>query len=84
MWYHSHGLGGGYANSYAESQDGLAWTTPELGIIDFQGSKQDNLYLTVTQDPDEKPPFRASGQCHNASVIKRPWEKDPQKRYALF
>lgn len=83
MWYHAHALGG-YVNCYAESLDGLSWAKPDLGIIAFQGSQQNNLYLTVTQDPNEKPPFRATGQCHNASVIKRPWERDPQKRYALF
>jgi len=82
MWYHC--ICGGYANCYAESKDGIAWTKPNLGIIEFNGSKENNLYLTVTQDPAEKPPSKDRGQCHNASVIKRPWESDPAKRYALF
>ena len=82
MWYHCHS--GGYYNCYAESQDGISWTKPNLGLLDFKGSKDNNLFLTVTQDPDEKPPNKGSGQCHNPSVIKRPWEKDPEKRYALF
>jgi len=38
----------------------------------------------VSQDPNEKPPYKQSGQCHNPSVIKRPWEPDPARRYALF
>jgi hypothetical protein len=82
MWYHCAAKG--YVNCYAESNDGLSWTKPNLGIIEFEGSKDNNLYLTVTQDPTEKPPSKDRGQCHNASVIKRPWESDPAKRYALF
>ncbi len=29
--------------AYAESDDGLAWTKPELGLIEFDGSSQNNL-----------------------------------------
>ena len=28
---------------YAESEDGVEWTKPELGIVDFEGSKKNNL-----------------------------------------
>ena len=82
MWYHCAGKG--YVNCYAESRDGISWRKPNLGIIEFNGSKENNLYLTVTQDAAENPPSKERGQCHNASVIKRPWEGDPEKRYALF
>ena len=30
---------------YAESQDGIRWTKPELGLVDFAGSKQNNIIL---------------------------------------
>lgn len=30
---------------YAESDDGLTWTKPELGIHEFRGSKQNNIVL---------------------------------------
>lgn len=30
---------------YAESKDGIHWTRPELGIVEFQGSKQNNIIL---------------------------------------
>ncbi|NOZ20064.1 MAG: hypothetical protein GXP25_03140 [Planctomycetes bacterium] len=82
MWYHCHD--GGYRNCYAESTDGIHWTKPNLGLREFDGSKDNNLYLTVTQDPNENPLRKSAGQCHNASVIKRPWEPDPNKRYVLF
>ena len=83
MWYHLHHHGA-YYNAYAESADGLSWTKPNLGLIEYDGSTDNNLYLTVSDDPDQIPPNRGSGQCHNASVIKQPWEEDPQKRYALY
>ncbi|HEY3284890.1 MAG TPA: hypothetical protein VGN26_21665 [Armatimonadota bacterium] len=82
MWYHL--VNGGYRNAYAESADGLHWTKPRLGLREFGGSKDNNLFLTVTQDPKESPVDKDRGQCHNPSVIKQTWEKDPSKRYALF
>lgn len=30
---------------YAESTDGIHWTKPELGIVEFEGSKQNNIIL---------------------------------------
>jgi len=82
MWYHC--VRDGYVNCYAESKDGISWTKPNVGVVEFNGSKENNLYLTVTQDPMENPPSKRRGQCHNASVIKQSWESDPEKRYALF
>jgi len=28
---------------YAESRDGITWTRPELGLVEFQGSKKNNI-----------------------------------------
>lgn len=83
MWYHCY-HNGAYFNCYAESPNGLSWTKPNLGIVEYKGTKDNNLFLTVSPDPKENPPYGSSGQCHNPSVIKRPWERDPAKRYALF
>ncbi len=42
MWY--QGIGRDSADvSYAESKDGIHWTRPELGIIDYHGSKANNI-----------------------------------------
>jgi hypothetical protein len=30
---------------YAESRDGVHWTRPELGLVDFKGSKKNNIIL---------------------------------------
>ena len=50
---------------YAESADGLSWTKPNLGIVDFGGSKENNLVFvredaplrspTVFDDPSAQP-----------------------------
>lgn len=82
MWYHF--INKGYKNGYAESEDGIHWNKPNLGIVEFNGSKDNNIFLGVTQDPEENPPRKERGQCHNASVIKRTWIEDDDKRYILF
>ena len=63
---------------YAESADGLAWTKPELGLVEFEGTKTNNLVVSAFA------PGLTGGQCHNPSVLVRPGETDPQRRYALY
>ncbi|MDZ4290158.1 MAG: hypothetical protein U0984_19485, partial [Prosthecobacter sp.] len=35
---------------YAESDDGVKWTKPELGLVDFNGNKKNNICL-IESDP---------------------------------
>jgi hypothetical protein len=82
MWYlgmsqtaTEHGQAPGFWRPmcYAESDDGVKWTKPELGLVDFNGSKQNNIclvesevysltrvddFLSVMFDPDEPDPAR--------------------------
>jgi len=51
---------------YATSKDGIRWEKPELGIIEFNGSKKNNLVIEYN---------------HGVAVIKDTHETDPQKRY---
>ncbi len=59
MWYSAHG-GAGPRVAYAESDDGLIWRKPDLGLVDYQGSRHNNLVdaqpglntVTVLFDPD--------------------------------
>lgn len=44
-----------YGIAFAESEDGLEWTLPELGLLDWQGSMENNI---VWKGPGER---RASG-----------------------
>lgn len=46
LWYGvSHGIRNGeeYAICYAESDDGIQWTKPNLGLVEYNGSKENNL-----------------------------------------
>jgi hypothetical protein len=77
MWYQV--LTRGNHVGYAESEDGIHWTKPELGIVEYDSSKANNLVVSAYQ-----PEAAGGGHCHNPSVIIRPGEQDPQKRYALY
>ena len=50
---------------YAESDDGLTWTKPNLGIFEFDGSPENNIVWDL----------------HGASVFRDDDEADPRKRY---
>lgn len=56
----------GYGVCYATSKDGLSWEKPELGLIDYKGSKKNNIVIEYT---------------HGVVVIKDLHENDPGKRY---
>ncbi|MHC4145059.1 MAG: family 16 glycoside hydrolase [Planctomycetota bacterium] len=51
---------------YAASKDGILWEKPELGLIEFSGSKKNNIVIEYT---------------HGVAVMKDLHETDPQKRY---
>lgn len=70
LWYHA--WMGEYTNLYATSRDGLSWEKPELELIDFKGSKANNIF------------FRRTKEDHLPQVIYTPWEKDPNRRYKLI
>ena len=71
MWYQGW-TGKEYTNLYATSIDGLDWRKPELGIVDFNGSALNNIFLRRTKED------------HLPQVIYTPWEKDPDRRYKLI
>ena len=70
MWYHSYD--GEYRNLYATSLDGIAWQKPNLGLVAFNGSKTNNLFL------------RRTAEDHLPQVIHTPWETNPARRYKLL
>ena len=77
MWYQV--LNKGNHVGYAESRDGIAWTKPELGLISINGSRANNLVVSAFDESTT-----GAGQCHNPSVVRRPGETDPARRYALY
>ena len=56
---------------YAESQDGIRWTKPDLGLVEFQGSRKNNIVwtgpgadnFTVFKDPN---PACRAGEIYKA------------------
>ncbi|MBM4042326.1 MAG: hypothetical protein FJ290_27865 [Planctomycetes bacterium] len=54
---------------YAVSRDGLKWEKPELGLVEFEGSKANNLLARKT---------------HGAGVFKDLRETNPDRRYKMF
>ncbi len=76
MWY--QWLHDGVHIGYAESLDGVTWTKPNLGLIEFKGSTDNNIVISSWQRE------KTGGAGALPSVIKRPGEADPAKRYALY
>ncbi len=75
MWYQV--LFQGNHVGYAESNDGIHWRKPALDIIQHAG--QPTNFVVSEFDAD-----KSGGRCHNPSVILRPNETNPARRYALY
>ncbi len=87
MWYlgmfETH-LSGGHGGTgywrpmcYAESTDGVHWTKPELGLDEFNGSKNNNICLIKGE------PFSLTRVNDFLSVLHDPSDPDPAKRYKV-
>jgi hypothetical protein len=59
--------------AYAESDDGVHWTKPNLGLVEYRGSTNNNLILT---DP-------APLGILNLKVLADPEEANPERRYKI-
>jgi hypothetical protein len=60
---------------YAESDDGVRWTKPELGLVEFNGSTKNNICLI------ESEPHSLSRVNDYLTVIHEPNDPDPARRY---
>ena len=60
---------------YAESRDGVRWTKPELGLVEFNGGTRNNICLI------EGEVFSMTRVNDFLSVLHEPAEPDPAKRY---
>lgn len=69
--------------AYAESDDGIHWVKPELGLVEYRGSKQNNLVLidppdvtgltlVILHEPDDPDPDRRYKMMHQIR-----WEEAP-------
>ncbi len=62
---------------YAESKDGIHWTKPELGLVEFNGNKKNNICLI------EGSPLSMTKVNDFLSVLYDPNDPDPNKRYKV-
>ncbi len=63
---------------YAVSKDGIRWKKPELGLVEFNGSKKNNLLM---RGEDMRGMFYGP---HGAGVFKDMHESDLARRYKMF
>ena len=78
MWYFGFGKAQreyqgnrGFAGNelYAESEDGLYWERPQLGLVEFNGSKRNNILGVIHKS------------FHSKAVVMDETEEDPRKRF---
>lgn len=73
MWYHALPRDEDYYRLlYATSADGIHWDKPDLGLVEYKGSKANNIFL------------RRGERDHIPSIIHTPWEADPDRRYKMI
>ena len=64
MWYSATGEDGIPRDCYATSTDGIHWERPNLGLIDYQGSQENNIisldlnHGSIFKDPSAEPERR--------------------------
>lgn len=91
MWYSGHA---GYTMTtgekvrwpgcYAESEDGVAWTKPNLGLHEFKGSKSNNIvvaegsFFGLMHTPEDPDPNRR----YKAAILR--FQNNPNEGYFLY
>ena len=64
MWYSANGEDGVPRDCYATSTDGIHWKRPNIGLIDYQGSQENNIislnlnHGSIFKDPSAEPEQR--------------------------
>ena len=63
---------------YATSKDGLSWDKPELGIVEYDGSKANNILMRGGGKEV------ARGGPHGSGILRDARDPDPTRRYKAF
>jgi hypothetical protein len=63
---------------YAFSKDGITWEKPELGLVEFEGNKKNNI---VMRGKEMDGVFFGP---HGAGVFKDLYDKNPERRYKMI
>ena len=61
---------------YATSEDGITWVKPEMGLVEFEGSKKNNIVWRGDGTRAE-----VGDGPHGTGIFKDMREPDPQRRY---
>ena len=64
----------GWQPAYAESEDGINWVKPKLGLVEYKGSKDNNLVLL-------EPP---GVMGLHLAVLHEPEDPDPSRRFKMM
>jgi hypothetical protein len=65
---------------YATSRDGIHWTKPDLGVVEYRGHRENNIVLQGTHAPE----MGIEGILDAVSVLKDTRDPDPSRRYKLM
>ncbi|MFB3829078.1 MAG: hypothetical protein ACE15B_20090 [Bryobacteraceae bacterium] len=65
---------------YATSRDGVHWHKPALGIIDYRGSKENNIVFQAHEIPEKG----ITGILDAVSILKDRRDPDPARRYKMM
>ena len=55
---------------YAESEDGINWTRPNLGLFEYKGSKKNNILFRQIGTAQSR--SRVHGSCVSSTLMRRP------------
>jgi len=75
MWYNSFSKDSQRLICYATSKDGLKWDKPKLGLVEFNGNKDNNLIAMGDGQ---------SIEAMNALVVYEPDDANPQRRFKMI
>ncbi len=67
---------------YAESDDGITWTKPSLGLIEFESGKNNNIILSGQRASEETQ--GALTNFDGYTILRDDAEENPAKRYKML
>ena len=73
--FSENGVMSGWRVAYAESNDGIQWEKPNLGLVEYAGNRDNNLVL---MDPPEL------SVIAGLSILYEPEDPDPSRRYKMM
>lgn len=69
---------------YATSKDGITWDKPEMGLVDFEGSKANNILWRGKKFEEESAEKELWSGPHGSGIFKDENDPDPKRRYKAF